>query len=213
MPPVPPPEDCPGTPVIRIVQSGSLLYRVHRHERQAISPNFKRVTAPQGGRFDADLALASQYGYWYAATSELAAFAETFLRSATSPHLTPRLLPRSLISDRSISELRCERDLHLVQLHGGAEQQIGQDNWLTTCDESGYSLTRQWADSLYRWAPNADGLIWRSRRFDDEFAVMLWTRDSKQPLPVSTKQTQEFNQPSTYQRLLIALHQWRITLP
>lgn len=51
--------------------------------------------------------------------------------------------------------------------------QIGQDDWLTRCDEDGYPCCREWASAIRRWAPDAEGLTWLSKRDPGQRVVML----------------------------------------
>jgi hypothetical protein len=37
-----------------------------------------------------------------------------------------------------------------------------------------YPRTAAWGQALYDHAANYDGLVWRSRQFNDSYAVMLW---------------------------------------
>lgn len=73
-----------------------------------------------------------------------------------------------------ISELRIDKPLSLVSLHGADLGQVGQDPWLTKCSASEYSETRKWAKAIRSWVPAAQGLVWRSYRDEDRFAYVLF---------------------------------------
>jgi hypothetical protein len=73
-----------------------------------------------------------------------------------------------------VSAVFVRRDLELVETQGAAAQQLGQDDWLTTCDESGYPLTRRWAGAIRSWVPHANGLEWRSKRDPAQRVLALW---------------------------------------
>jgi hypothetical protein len=73
-----------------------------------------------------------------------------------------------------VSVVHAARDLHLVVAYGAGAEQLGQDIWLTTADEDDYPITREWAAAVRGWVPDADGLVWKSRRDPAEDALALW---------------------------------------
>ena len=75
------------------------------------------------------------------------------------------------------------RDLNLVVVCGAGAQQLGQDDWLTHCDEIDYPICRTWAAAIHAWEPEADGLIWRSKRDPGERVAVLWS-DPELPAPI-----------------------------
>lgn len=172
MPAKPPPAGCPGTPVMERLAAGSQLWRVHtdRYEPVGFNPT-ARPSVESGGRFDA---LDGSYSYLYAAADEAGAFAEAFVRNLDYDAVGPRLLPAAAVAGRVVSQLEVRHDLALVSLHGADLQQLGQDEWLTSCDESGYPLTRRWAAAVRAWAPTAAGFVWRAKRDQDRFAYVLF---------------------------------------
>ena len=172
-----PPDDCPGNPVSVVLLAGERLWRVHGLGNVPTEFNPTARPGPRpgepvlGGRFDS---TDGGYAYWYGASSEGGAFAESFARQLDYTKAGPRPLPYRLVTDRGISVVRTARELHLVVVHGAGAQQLGHDTWLTTCDEDNYPITREWAQAVRRWEPDADGLIWKSRRDPVEDALVLW---------------------------------------
>lgn len=72
--------------------------------------------------------------------------------------------------------MRTRRDVELVEVQGAAAEQLGQDDWLTRCDEDAYPLTRRWAAAVRAWLPppRRDGLGWPSKRDPRQRVMVLW---------------------------------------
>jgi RES domain len=177
LPAIEPPAECPGRPVTTRVPAGSVLFRVHRDTRRPyeFNPAARWPTGPgvpvEGGRFDSD---DGSYAYLYAAVTEAGAFAESFARDLDYTAAGPRPLPRARVARKEVSAVFVQRDLQVVETQAAAAQQLGQDDWLTTCDEGGYPLTRRWARAIRRWVPSGDGLEWRSKRDPTQRVLVLW---------------------------------------
>jgi len=74
-----------------------------------------------------------------------------------------------------ISELAPTRELTLIALHGYGLQQLGVTHGeLIETPAAAYPWTARWAQALHDACPQADGLIWMSRRFTGPRALMLW---------------------------------------
>lgn len=177
MPDIAPPDTCPGTPVTESLPKGQALVRIHDQRRHPIAFNPTPRAAPRhgepvrGGRFDSP---DGAYAYLYAGLSYKAAFAESFGRDLDYTRPGPRPLPRFRWEAKALTICVATKHLQLVSVQGPGAQQLGQDDWLTRCDEDGYPRCRQWASSIRTWVPDADGLIWRSKRDPDEHVVVLW---------------------------------------
>lgn len=165
MPRTPPPASCPGIPRRETLAVGTLLWRVHHRARSAIAMNSTpqpAVTA--GGRFDS---LTGDYSYLYLGGSPEAAVAETICRDLPLDDPAARMVPRARIRDRILSAVVVTRSIRVVVAHGAALAQLGQDPWLTKCTPRDYLLTRAWARSILSWAPESEGLVYRSRHNED----------------------------------------------
>ena len=177
MPDVAPPADCPGTPVIHSLPAGQPLVRVHDQNRPPAAfnptprPALRHSDPVRGGRFDS---VDGTYAYLYAGLNHKAAFAESFGRDLDYTAPGPRPLPRFRWQAKAVTVCETTRRLKLVYVQAGGAQQLGQDDWLTHCDENGYPTCRQWAAAIKRWSPDADGLTWRSKRDPNEQVVALW---------------------------------------
>lgn len=136
----------------------------------APSPSSSGGPVP-GGRFDS---ADGSYSYIYLARSAGGALAESFARHLDYTRAGPRPLPLAKVAGKKISSVVVKRDLRVVVAYGAGAEQLGQDMWLTTCDEDNYSLAREWAVAVRRWEPGADGLVWKSRRDPAEEVFVLW---------------------------------------
>jgi hypothetical protein len=67
------------------------------------------------------------------------------------------------------------RDLRLVELHGAGLGRLGTTHGeLIETGAKQYPRTALWGQALHDYSDDFDGLIWRSRQFNDSFALMLW---------------------------------------
>ncbi|MGH3634309.1 MAG: RES family NAD+ phosphorylase [Mycobacterium sp.] len=67
-----------------------------------------------------------------------------------------------------------QRDLRLVQLHGTGLKKLGVTHGeLIETSARQYPRTAAWGQAFYDH-DDYDGLVWRSRQFNDSYAVMLW---------------------------------------
>jgi hypothetical protein len=179
LPAIEPPAACPGHPVTSTLPAGSVLYRVHPADRpaHAFNPTPRPPPLPgdpvEGGRFDG---IDGSYAYLYAALTEEGAFCESFVRDLDYARSGPRPLPWAQVSGKVVSTVRTRRDVELVEIQGAAAEQLGQDDWLTRCDEDAYPLTRRWAAAVRAWLPppHRDGLGWQSKRDPQQRVVVLW---------------------------------------
>lgn len=178
-----PPQDCPSTegPPLRLVQAGSAWWRIHGSAHDPVmfrdtGAELKRadpVTYGEEGRFDCQ---AGEYGYLYAGATKKSTIAEAFLRGPVTRNPTARFLRRARLAGRVLSRIELAQDLSFVDLRGAAGLgRIGQDAWLSACDEVDYPITQQWATALRRWAPHAAGFVWMSKRDNVHEAAILFS--------------------------------------
>ena len=84
-----------------------------------------------------------------------------------------RILRKSLLPMMR-SKVIPKRDLRLVRLHGASLRRLRvTHSELIESSSSQYSRTAAWGQALYDHA-DYDGLVWRSRQFNDSYALMLW---------------------------------------
>jgi hypothetical protein len=173
-----PPAAPPGTPVLLVLEAGTVFRRLHHARFPADA--FNRTPSPsrlQGGRFDS---LDGRFGYLYLGDSDDAAIAETLCRDLPLDG-TSRIVPRSMIKERRLTSVILEADVTVVSLRGSALPQLGQDLWLTKCEAGEYELTRRWTVAIRAWAPTALGFEYRARHDEDRLSWVLFDDDTAKP--------------------------------
>lgn len=161
--------------------AGTEFVRVYRREHgpDAFNPSVQDDpplgSIVTGGRFDAITARGgpSTPPYLYAGLTIETALAETYVRDLDYAAIGLRPLPWARVEGRNAVRLRSLRPLQFVDVAGAGAQQVGQDDWLTHCDESGYPTCRRWAAAVRSWVPTADGLRWASKRENGD-AFVIW---------------------------------------
>lgn len=143
----------PAKPPTATLAAGTVMWRVHPHGREAIhfSPPPGR---PPANRFDAP---GGEYRVCYLADSREAAFIETVVRSPDQA----RLVLRSLLERKDLSQVRSTVDLHFALLEGPGLTRFGlivadvADDLNDACQ--GHAL------EIWRAYPEIDGIQYRSR--------------------------------------------------
>lgn len=147
-----------------IIPAGTVLARVHR---AANGPVFFGPGAgnPPTYRFDS---LAGTFGVLYVGAGLPGALVETLLRNPRR-----RMVAYHDVVSRASSELRCPRDLRLVDLHGAGLQQLGLDNAIST---GPYGPCGAWADALWAHPEAPDGIAYHSRHDPREICLAIFER-------------------------------------
>lgn len=162
------------------------LWRIHTDSYSACAMNpTPRPTIPGGGRFDS---LDGSYSYTYLGSTPEAAVAESLCRELPVSGGV-RLVPGKRIEGRRLTRVRVSAPLAVIALYGAHLAAIGQDTWLTKSDPFDYVLTREWAAALFAVAPTADGLVYRCRHDEDQFAWMLKTTPNQTRHPALSATT------------------------
>jgi RES domain-containing protein len=167
---------------------GSLVWRVHRSYRLCTA--FKEEGAHRyfgGGRFDST--DDDVYPYMYAARSAEAALSELLLRDEPTDDVGDRQLPVAALSNRCISAIATTRSLRLLSLSTPQDlAAVGQDQWLIHAEGREYAQTRHWVHWLRANADWAQGVVWPSKRYGTDQAVLLFgdrrVADALDPTPV-----------------------------
>ena len=169
----PPPEDLPGVPVIVTIAKGSILFRIHSSTYAGGQFKPVRARSPyEGGRFDS---RKDGDPYLYAGDTEACAIAEVWARDlGTTP--AARIIPRSTLKERSLSQIRTSLDLSVIDVSVPAAGHFGQTAWFTNCDSHEYEHTRYWAEWLRAKAPPHAGFRWRSRRDPDQYSFIFFQK-------------------------------------
>lgn len=168
-----PPDFSRTTPAFRDWPAGLEIVRVHDmdYPSNRFHPG---VRAEPAGRFHffEDAAGASVPAL-YGAEGEDAAIAETVFHDVPPG-------PRAVVYGRrlaplGIARLRPERDLRLVELLGHGLRRLGlRGPHLTATDAVAYPHTVRWTAALHASFPGIDGLLWMSRQFNAEKALVLF---------------------------------------
>jgi hypothetical protein len=150
---------------LRVFDPGTVFWRIHDARRAPVwfgpAPG-----APAVHRFDAELGV---FRVCYVALTPEAAFAESFLRNPGR-----RMLDRTLIAGRAISQLTFDRRIQVIQFHGPGLARVG-----ATAEVShgpAYALSRQWSHALWSHPSRPDGILYTSRHDDDEHCIALFDR-------------------------------------
>ncbi|WP_289009898.1 RES family NAD+ phosphorylase [uncultured Thermomonospora sp.] len=182
MPPATPPEHYRPTPYLYTLPAGSRLWRVHK---KTWGPTDFSDPEPVrgkkgGGRFDST--PDDRYPYYYAALEADVALLETFLRDRPFTHEGTRPVMRQSVRGRRISAVETTVDLTLVDLLSGeALAAVAQDTWLIHALPREYHLTRAWASWIRKHTPQAQGLIWPSKREGTQPALVLFGDEGRCP--------------------------------
>lgn len=74
-----------------------------------------------------------------------------------------------------LSSIAPRRDLNLVRLHGHGFQRLSVSRRdLIESEADSYRDLAQWGQALHDCPAHPDGLLWRSRHYDDDFACLLF---------------------------------------
>ncbi|MEW1547572.1 RES family NAD+ phosphorylase [Streptomyces tsukubensis] len=170
-----PPDGYRLSPRICTLPAGTELWRCHSAARPA--ETFNPIAADShfgGARFDGT--VYDPYPFLYAGTEPATALAEVLLRSVDFDERSGRrLVPRAWIAGRALSVLRTRVELRLIRLVSEEDlAAVCQDSWLLEAEGASYAQTRRWASALRDRAPEAQGLLWQSRRHRPRNAVILF---------------------------------------
>lgn len=135
-------------------------FRIYRLGREALYFDWS-----DENRFNAP---AGEFGILYAALSERCAFIETLGQAARN-----KLITLDQVSARGLARIRSRRPLNLVNLTGNNLVKLGADSRL--CSGS-HDVARRWSKALHDHPSSPDGLYYRARHDDDEYAVAFFDR-------------------------------------
>jgi hypothetical protein len=158
--PLPPTDFLSRDPRIEVVPRGASFVRIHRSALGAL-----HFGMSGDNRFDDP---ERHYGVCYAARSLEGAFAETCLREVGA-----RLVSLSGLAARSVTTLRAETELRLVELHGPGLARLGATAAVTS---GTYDISQPWSRALYVHPAAVDGIVYRSNHDNGELCVALFDR-------------------------------------
>lgn len=152
------------------LDAGTLLHRIHdsRFAATAFNPGFGNSRFAPVKVADALVPTA------YAATSlECAAFETIFHDLDAGAAL--KIVPLSRLGTLHYSTFELRRPLRLASLYSADLMRFGVERQhVIDTPPSTYSITRLWSPAAYQSSLTAQGMIWVSRKYDQERALMLF---------------------------------------
>jgi hypothetical protein len=113
-------------------------------------------------------------GTLYGAEDDAGAVAEHVFRPV--PVGAPiRRVRRARLVPVMISTLGCKRTLRLASLHGDGLRRVKSTRGeLIDSESDQYPALAQWGQALHDCPSKPDGIVWRSRHYDDAYVLMLF---------------------------------------
>lgn len=151
---------------------GSLLHRVHgmQHTATEFNPGYQGNARFSPIQRSPDRPVPTLY----AGSSRDCALMETVFHDV--PYLPGyKTLDLARLDMKSHTILALQHTLQLVDLRSIALHKLGISRAeLIDCEKAHYPRTRAWAQAIYQQCPQAQGLLWTSRRDDSAQAYMLF---------------------------------------
>ena len=157
-------------PLVHEWRAGELIVRCH-HRRHGPTV-FNRTAAD--GRFRPVRSEGRIVGTLYGAGDVAGALSETVFR-AVPVGPGPKRMARALLEPMVVSTLSPRRRLRLASLHGHGLRRVGATRAQLIDSEAGaYPGLAAWGQALHDCALLPDGIVWRSRHYDDAYAMVLF---------------------------------------
>ncbi|WP_051334034.1 RES family NAD+ phosphorylase [Mesorhizobium sp. WSM3224] len=153
-----------------MLPAGTELHRVHSKGRRAheFNPGFG------SSRFAPFTSAGQQVPTMYAATAFGCAAYESVFHDI-DPSAAFKTVPMSKVGELTGSRIAIDRDLKLARLFEPDLNKWGITRQsLIDTPPSSYLSTRAWAQAIHDADPALDGMIWTSRRFDEEKCLILF---------------------------------------
>jgi len=110
----------------------------------------------------------------YAADEAAGAISETVFHDVPVDSANKRVR-MSRFETVLLSRLACKRELRLIRLHGHGFHRLNVSRAkLIESEADCYPQLAPWGQALHDCPADADGLLWRSRHFDDAYACVLF---------------------------------------
>jgi hypothetical protein len=157
-------------PLIHEWAAGTPIVRCHSSRFGATEFN---VTASLG-RFRPVRRGGRIIGTLYGAADDAGAISETAFQDVPVGVDRP-LMRRSALTELLVSTLGARRPLRLASLHGHGLRRLGATRaQLIESEAEHYPALAEWGQALHDCAAEPDGLVWRSRHYDDAYALILF---------------------------------------
>jgi hypothetical protein len=164
---------------------------VRCHDARFGATEFNRTESD--GRFRPVRNRGRVVGTIYGAEGDAGAIAEHVFRPV--PVSAPvRQVRRSRLVPVLLSTLTCRRSLRLASLHGHGPRRLGVTRaQLVESEADRYPALAAWGQALHDCPASPDGIVWRSRHYDDSYVFVLFgdrvrrndLRVLKPPLPLA----------------------------
>ena len=155
---------------LECVERGSVLHRIHdsRFDATAYNPGLGN------SRFAPFKIAGHSIPTAYAATSLKCAAFETIFHDVEAAAAF-KVVPLSELARLSYSSFELNRDLNLAAFYSADLMKFQLErHQLIDTPASSYGITQLWSPAVYLSDLKAEGMVWVSRRYDQERALMLF---------------------------------------
>jgi hypothetical protein len=156
---------------LHVLPAGAQLHRTHSRSRAPSEFNPGKGQPMRWSPFDAAGSCVSTL---YAATTREAAVFESIFHDIDPQHPF-KTVRRDVVQDKMVSLIATKREMEFVPLFS---QNLSGLNLARTdlidTPKSTYAQTVQWAKAFHETNPDADGLVWTSKRADSDKCVVLF---------------------------------------
>jgi hypothetical protein len=145
---------------------------VRCHDTRFGATEFNRTPSP--GRFRPVRSKGRTVGTVYGAEDDAGSIAESVFRPVPV-RTAVRQVGRARLVPIMISTLASSRTLRLASLHGNGLRRVGATRaQLIDSEADQYPALAAWGQALHDCPAKPDGIVWRSRHYDDSYAFMLF---------------------------------------
>lgn len=142
------------------------------HDARFAAAEFNRTASE--GRFRPVRARGRIVGTLYGAQDDAGAIAEHVFRPVPV-RATVRRVRRARLAPVMIATLASRRTLRLASLHGHGLRRVGATKAeLIDSEADQYAALAAWGQALHDCPATPDGIVWRSRHYDDSYALVLF---------------------------------------
>jgi hypothetical protein len=165
-----PPDPSALNPLIHEWEAGRAIVRCH--DTRFGATEFNRTASE--GRFRPVRSRGRIVGTVYGAQDDAGAIAESVFRPVPVG-TTVRQVGRARLVPIMISTLASSRTLRLASLHGNGFRRVGASRTqLIDSEADQYPALAAWGQALHDCPATPDGIVWRSRHYDDSYAFVLF---------------------------------------
>ncbi len=142
------------------------------HDLRFGASEFNRTASE--GRFRPVRARGRIVGTLYGSDGDAGAIAEHLFRPVPVAAEVRRIRSARLVP-LMLSTLASKRALHLAALHGNGLRRVGATRaQLIDSVPDQYPALSAWGQALHDCPAGPDGIVWRSRHYDDAYALLLF---------------------------------------